>query len=293
MGLARLAALVGIMLTAMPVMVAAQGVPLPQPAPKNRNQAAHPPSPIPTDTAGRPIPQRPGEFVAYDGSQPQRAIVDRISNYLSALQTLVGDFVQIGPDGTRTVGKFYIQKPGKVRFEYEPPSPIDVIADGSSVVVRDRRLATQDLYPLSQTPLRYLLADQIDLARDTNLIGISQESPFISVMIEERQILVGTHRLVLMFSARDMQLRQWTVTDPQGYETTVAVYNLDAARKPDPSLFTINYQNRLFQQRPIFPCSASVSRNGNLISRGMRAFLHPMWFAKPGLGRRVLEPFMG
>lgn len=247
MGLARLAALVGIMLTAVPVITAAQGVPLPLPAPKNRNQAAHPPAPVPTDAAGRPIPQRPGEFVAFEGSQSQRAIVDRISNYLSALQTLVGDFVQIGPDGSRTVGKFYIQKPGKVRFEYEPPSPIDVIADGSSVVVRDRRLATQDLYPLSQTPLRYLLADQIDLARDTNLIGISQDNPFVSVMIEERQILVGTHRLVLMFSARDMQLRQWTVTDPQGYETTVAVYNLDAARKPDPSLFTINYQNRLFQ----------------------------------------------
>jgi outer membrane lipoprotein-sorting protein len=157
---------------------------------------------------------------------------------------MIGDFVQIGPDGGRTVGKFYIQKPGKVRFEYEPPSPIDVIADGSSVVVRDRKLATQDLYPLSQTPLRYLLADQIDLARDTNLIGVSQDNTFVTVTIEEKQILVGTHRIVLMFGARDMQLRQWTVTDPQGFDTTVAVNNLDVAHKPDPSLFTITYQNR-------------------------------------------------
>jgi outer membrane lipoprotein-sorting protein len=131
-----------------------------------------------------------------------------------------------------------------VRFEYQPPSQIDVIADGSSVVVRDRSLATQDLYPLSQTPLRYLLADQIDLARDTNLVAVSQDNTFITVTIEERQILIGTHRLVLMFSAKDTQLREWIVTDPQGYETTVAVYNLDVSHRPDPNLFSINYFER-------------------------------------------------
>jgi outer membrane lipoprotein-sorting protein len=143
------------------------------------------------------------------------------------------------------VGKFYIQKPGRVRFEYDPPSLIDVVADGSSVVVRDRNLAAPPaLYPLSQTPLRYLLADQIDLARDTNLIAISQDNAFIGVTIEERQLLVGTYRMVLMFNARDLQLRQWTITDPQGYETTVAVYNLDTKRKPDPGMFAITYEMR-------------------------------------------------
>ena len=243
MGRARLATLMGVMLIATPIMAVGQGVPLPQPAPKNRNQVPRPPMPVQTDAAGRPIPVRPGESVPYDGSQ--RALVDRVSRYLSGLQTLIGDFVQIGPDGARTTGKFYIQKPGKVRFEYEPPSLIDVIADGSSVVVRDRRLATQDLYPLSQTPLRYLLADQIDLARDTNLTAVSQDNTFITITIEEKQILIGTHRLVLMFGAKDMQLRQWTVTDPQGYDTTVAVYNLDVTHKPDPDLFTITYESRI------------------------------------------------
>lgn len=242
MASARFTALAGVLLVAAPLIVAAQGVPLPQPAPRNRNQPARPPASLPTDAAGRPIPVRPGESVPYDGSQ--RALVDRVSNYLSSLQTLIGDFVQIGPDGGRSVGKFYIQKPGKVRFEFEPPSMTDVVADGSTVVVRDFRLATQDVYPLSQTPLRYLLADQIDLVRDTNLVAVSQDNTFISVTIEERQILIGTNRIVLMFTAKDMQLRQWTVTDPQGYETTVAVYNLDASRKPDPNLFTINYGQR-------------------------------------------------
>ena len=93
---------------------------------------------------------------------------------------MVGNFVQIGPDGGRTEGTFYIQKPGRVRFEYNPPSPIDIIADGSSVVVRDRKLATQDLYPLSQTPLRYLLADRIDLLRDADVVSVTVRRHFRS-----------------------------------------------------------------------------------------------------------------
>ena len=168
----------------------------------------------------RPPPSTPGSA----------ALADRVSAYLSGVRQLHGNFVQVGPDGGKSEGEFYLQKPGKVRFDYNPPSPIELIADGQSVVVRDRKLATQDLYPLSQTPLRFLLADRIDLMRDTNLVGVYADDVFVTVVIEERQILGGTHRVMLMFGAQDFQLRQWTVTDPQGYDTTVAVYNLDTSR---------------------------------------------------------------
>ena len=182
-------------------------------------------------------PEPPSPFDA-----KQRALLDRISNYLSSVQTMVGKFVQVGPDGGRTEGMFYLQKPGRVRFQYNPPSPIDIISDGSSVVVRDRKLATQDLYPLSQTPLRYLLAERIDLLRDTDVVSVSADDSFATVVIEQKQILIGTDRLMIMFDAKDLTLKQWTVTDPQGFDTTVAVYNLDSTKKPDPNLFVINYQ---------------------------------------------------
>jgi outer membrane lipoprotein-sorting protein len=172
----------------------------------------------------------------------QRALLDRISNYLSSVQTMVGKFVQVGPDGGRTEGMFYMQKPGRVRFQYNPPSPIDIISDGSSVVVRDRKLATQDLYPLSQTPLRYLLAERINLLRDTDVVSVGADDSFATVVIEQKQLFVGTDRLMIMFDAKDLTLKQWTVTDPQGFDTTVAVYNLDSTKKPDPNLFVINYQ---------------------------------------------------
>jgi len=180
---------------------------------------------------------------AFDSTQ--RALADRVSGYLTGVQQLVGDFVQIGPDGGRTDGTFYIQKPGRVRFEYNPPSPIDVIADGTSVAVRDRNLNTQELYQLSQTPLRYLLADRIDILRDTNLVTVSADDTFVTVVIEENQALVGTSRLMIMFGAKDSQLKQWTVRDPQGFDTSVAVYNLDSSKKPDPSLFKIDYERMI------------------------------------------------
>jgi outer membrane lipoprotein-sorting protein len=181
---------------------------------------------------------QPGGFDAN-----QRALIDRVSLYLSTIQTMVGDFVQVGPDGARTEGQFYLLKPGKIHFAYNAPSVIEVIADGSSVVVRDRRLATQDLYPLGQTPLRFLLAERIDLMRDTTVKSVSTDDVYVTVVIEEKHQIVGTSRLMLMFGAKDLQLRQWTVTDPQGYDTTVAVYNLDTSKRPPDSLFRINYDN--------------------------------------------------
>jgi outer membrane lipoprotein-sorting protein len=174
-------------------------------------------------------------------STEQRAIVDRVNGYLSGVQTLTGKFIQVGPDGSRTQGDFFISKPGRVRFEYDDPSPIELIADGSSVVVRDRRLATQDVYPLSQTPLRFLLADRVDLTKDTHLIAVYADDVYVTVVAEEKSGIVGTSRLMIMFSAKDMQLKQWTVTDPQGYDTTVAVYNLDTSKRPDPALFKIDF----------------------------------------------------
>ena len=171
----------------------------------------------------------------------QRALIDKASNYLSSVQVLSGRFVQVGPDGKRTQGEFFIQKPGKVRFDYDDPATIDIVADGQTVVVRDRKLATQDVYPLSQTPLRFLLSDHVDLLRDTNLVAVYADNVFVTVVVEEKSPIVGTSRLMVMFSAKDMQLKQWTVTDPQGYDTTVAVYNLDTTKRPDPSMFKIDY----------------------------------------------------
>jgi outer membrane lipoprotein-sorting protein len=228
----------------------AQNVPVPKPAPKGRDSAQDQKSPMTmgaTQTPPNPVIPDPRRnvpaniFASFDANQKAQAA--KVSNYLSSLQTLVGNFVQVGPDGSKTKGDFYIQKPGKVRFEYEDPSPIEIVADGSSLVVRDRKLATQDVYPLSQTPLRYLLSDRIDLLKDTNVVNVTADDVFVSITIEEKQALIGTSRMMLMVGAKDGQLKQWTITDPQGFDTTVAVYNLDTSKKVDPGLFKIDFTN--------------------------------------------------
>jgi outer membrane lipoprotein-sorting protein len=254
-GIAMQAAL-AMLIAATAVTASAQTVPVPKPAPKARD--AVPPSvsdaqaKAPLTTAATtivpdpiiPDPRRnvPANiFASFDTNQKAQAA--KVSSYLSSLSTLVGNFVQVGPDGTKTKGDFYIQKPGKVRFEYDPPTPIAMISDGSSLAVRDRKLATQDIYPLSQTPLRYLLSDRIDLLKDTNVVNVSADDQYITVTIEEKSAIIGTSRLMLMMGAKDNQLKQWTVTDPQGYDTTVAVYNLDTSKKLDPGLFKIDFTN--------------------------------------------------
>ena len=236
-------AILGTMLAILAIAVPAVAAP-PNAAGQLKPTAQN--APKPPANVGKPSSVfRPGAATALDGDR--RALVDRLSAYLSSIQTLVGDFVQVGPDGTRTRGQFYIQKPGRVRFDYQEPSPIDIIADGQSVAIRDRKLATQDIYPLSQTPLRFLLSQRIDLLRDTNIVGVYADDTFATVVIEETQPLVGTNRLMLMFDAKDLQLKQWVITDPQGFDTTVAVYNLDTGKRPNPNLFRINYE---FQFQP-------------------------------------------
>lgn len=238
---AGLAAVVGALALSV-LATAAVPQPMQLAPPKRDARAPSPPGPPPLSGTSH-FTARASQPGGFDANQ--RALIDRVSLYLSTLNTLVGDFVQVGPDGVRTEGQFFLQKPGKIHFSYNPPSVVEVISDGSSVVVRDRRLATQDLYPLSQTPLRYLLAERIDLLRDTNVISLSADDVFVTVVIEERQQFIGTSRLMLMFGAKDLQLRQWTVTDPQGYDTTVAVYNLDTKQAADPSMFRIDYTRNI------------------------------------------------
>jgi len=249
-----LALLISASLAGLAMPSSAQNVPVPKPAPKARDSGVQlsaqgaprttgttsqaPPNPVIPDPH-RNVPA--SIFSSFDANQKAQAA--KVSSYLSSLQTLVGNFVQVGPDGSKTKGDFYIQKPGKVRFEYDDPTPIAIIADGSSLAVRDRKLATQDIYPLSQTPLRFLLSDRIDLMKDTNVVNVTADDVFISVTIEEKQALIGTSRLMLMIGTKDGQLKQWTVTDPQGYDTTVAVYNLDTSKKVDPNLFKIDFTN--------------------------------------------------
>lgn len=175
----------------------------------------------------------------------QEEAIDRLNTYLNSFTTLQGNFIQFAANGRRLEGRVYIQRPGKMRFEYEPPATVEVIADGTSVAVRDKRLATQDIYSIGQTPLKFLVRERMDLAREGTITGAGIDGDILSVRLEDRSTLGGTSKITLKFDLVANELRQWVVVDPQGYETSISLYNLDTRRRPDPKQFVIDYQRTL------------------------------------------------
>ncbi len=168
--------------------------------------------------------------------------VSKANAYFNANLTMVANFVQLSADGRRTGGTLYVQRPGKLRFEYARPATLEIIADGTSVAIRDRRLATQDVYFIGQTPLKFLLKEKIDIARDTKVLDVRTDDKSVAILVEDKATFGGTSRIRLVFDTASFNLKQWTVTDPQGYETLVSLSNVDLAQRPDPSLFRINYE---------------------------------------------------
>lgn len=230
-----------------------EAVPAAAPAPPMRLGPAAGPAPPPAPSAVLPPPPglspaaAPAQTAAVTPGAPitQENAVDRVNAYLNSFTTLVGDFVQIGADGRRYTGKLYVHRPGRLRFEYNPPATIQVIADGTTVVVRDRRLATQDPYLIGQTPLKFLLKERIDLKRDVTVTRVAVTPEAVRVTVEDRATLGGTSRITLNYDPKANVLRQWIIVDPQGHETNVQVANLDTSRVPDPALFRINLERVL------------------------------------------------
>ncbi len=174
------------------------------------------------------------------------SVVAKANEYFNSAGTMIADFVQIGGDGRRTDGKLLIERPGHMRFAYAPPATLEIVADGTSVAVIDRKLHTQDLYFIGQTPLKFLLNDNVDLARDAKLLDVTGDGDGgASIDIEDKTTFGGTSKVRLTFDLKPFTLRQWTITDPQGYETVVSLSNIDMSTKPDPEEFKINTERML------------------------------------------------
>lgn len=164
----------------------------------------------------------------------------RIADHFSSVRTMSGEFVQFGPNGEQTGGKFYISRPGKIRFNYESPSNFKVIADGKSVVINNPKLNTWDLYSLSQTPLKLLLDERIDLSGG-KVKSVKEEDDLTTIKLADKS-LFGDSTITMMFDPETSELRQWTITDAQGKDTTVMIFNVQEGAPVDQAMFQIDYQ---------------------------------------------------
>jgi outer membrane lipoprotein-sorting protein len=177
----------------------------------------------------------------------QVASINAVSDYLNSFKTMQGEFTQISPKGNLSRGVFYISKPGKMRFQYAPPNPYLIVADGRWLTIKNTVKEKGDQFPLSQTPLRLVLGSKIDLLKDTEIMEFEEQDGLIAVTLEDRDSTLGGGRLTLVYDQNRMALQQWVVIDGKGRRTTVTLENIVAGVDPDPKLFVvkINRKERL------------------------------------------------
>ena len=167
--------------------------------------------------------------------ETDEAVAQRLIDYIENLDTLNGSFTQIAPSGAISDGKFYLRRPGFLRFEYDPPTPLLIVANGGMVYVRDEALETTDSYPAGKTPLKFLLSKKID-RDDAKIVqvdrGVDNVAVTFSSSDEETE-----GELTLIATAPDFELRRWIIHDPQGGITVVTLNDVKTGERLANSLF--------------------------------------------------------
>ena len=172
--------------------------------------------------------------LAFEGESDE-AVVDRLISYLEGVETLKGDFTQIAPSGAVSTGRFYLRRPGLLRFEYDPPTPLLIIANSGVVYVRDEALETTDSYPVGRTPLKFLLRKKVDLG-DAEVVGVDRGVDTLAVTLASTEEETEGE-ISIIVSAPEMQLKRWIVRDRQNGITVVTLDNVASGERLANRLF--------------------------------------------------------
>jgi outer membrane lipoprotein-sorting protein len=169
----------------------------------------------------------------------EKLSLNQISAYLNSLKSVRGDFTQINDDGTISTGTIYIKRPGRVRFEYNPPQQALVMAGGGQLAIFDSKSnQPPEQYPLKRTPLSIILEKNVDLARRNMVVGHDFDGTATTVTAQDPEHPDhGTIKLV--FSGPPVELRQWVITGGDGSKTTVILNDMDTSARLAAVLFSI------------------------------------------------------
>jgi outer membrane lipoprotein-sorting protein len=175
--------------------------------------------------------------IAFDARQAE--LLKEINAYFNAMINLRGHFVQIGADKVRMRGKFYVKRPGRLRFDYSPPSRQVIISDGQYLAIQDLDLKTDDRLALDSTPFRLLLRKDVDLLRDARILELQEADDLIVLTLQDKSPdAPGRIRLFLTRKPK-LELKEWVTTDAQGADTRVELGDLSRPDDLDANLFKI------------------------------------------------------
>jgi outer membrane lipoprotein-sorting protein len=169
----------------------------------------------------------------------QKAIVDKVSSYFSGIHTLQGSFLQTSSDNRRMKGKFYVQRPGRFRFDYARPSRQIVVSDGQTLAVQDLDLNNEDRVELDQTPFRLLLQSDVDLIRDAQIMEVQQSDELIVLALQAKDPNAGGQITLFLATKPELKLKAWVTKDAQGIDTRVEISDLAKGVEFDADLFKI------------------------------------------------------
>jgi outer membrane lipoprotein-sorting protein len=178
-----------------------------------------------------------GDGIVLD--EKQTALVKQVNDYFNGLENLKGSFVQTGADKKRMRGKFFVQRPGKFRFEYALPSKQLVVSDGEYLAIQDLDIETEDRVALDQTPFRLLLRKDVDLIRDAKIMEIQDSDDVLVVAVQDKSPDSPGKIKLFLGKKPTLDLKEWTTLDAQNLETRVEVSDLVKGEKVDVSLFKI------------------------------------------------------
>ena len=167
----------------------------------------------------------------------QMAAVDKVSGYFNTLKSLQARFNQTDPDGSKSRGRFYVERPGKFRFEYASPSVKVVVSDGTYLAIEERDQGTEETYELADTPFKMLLKKEVNLARDSQILLVEDTADEVAVVVRDKDPNVPGLIKVVMLKTPELSLRGWITRDAQGLETKVEVQNAKLGGDLDDKLF--------------------------------------------------------
>ena len=184
--------------------------------------------------AGQALPAPRVQFNA-----EQRADLDAVSAHLNSLRTLSAGFIQMSPNGGVTEGTFYLSRPGRLRFEYRPPSPTLIVGTGGNLYLRNSRLNTVERYSVDDTPLGLLLGDKIDLKRNPAVLGIERRPGELLLRARSSTNRTQDNINIVFATEPGLEIRSWTVRDMQSGATSVVFRDVRTGLDLADSLFAV------------------------------------------------------
>ena len=169
-------------------------------------------------------------------SPDEVATITRIERYLNDIKTMQARFVQVSSNGAYAEGELYLDRPGHLRFDYDPPSPVLIIANGLSLLYYDEELKEATFLPLWETPLWFLIREEVRLDDNVDIVALEEALGTLRVTLRDPEAPDGGE-VTLIFSDEPLTLKKWELTDPQGIQTQVSLVNPVYGVEVDEDLF--------------------------------------------------------